>query len=171
MNFDTLCKFYTTNYNQIKNKKQFKQYLLYSYQILETKKAKLKLGLVTFEMKPLIVNGFVIKNSFEMVFSRQSLTSNSNKQMENILSFFQWSWDFKNITTVLIFVWTVVYHINSTIMSFYNTYIKANILDDEHLYVVLNHIFILVENRPINSSFLQHTANILTDLSLYLNLF
>ena len=88
MNFDTFCKFYIINYNRIRNKKLFKQYLLYSYNLLEIKRAKLKLGTVTFEIKPLVLNGILIRYTFEAVFSRQPSTNKVKKQIESIINFF-----------------------------------------------------------------------------------
>ena len=82
MNLENLCKYYLTNFKLIKNKTQFKQYIRYFYDLREIKKAKLKLGSVTFEMRPVLFNGIVIKHSFEMVFSRQPLSSQSSKRIE-----------------------------------------------------------------------------------------
>lgn len=89
MNLENLCKFYVTNYKLIKNKTKIKQYINYLYDIQETKKSKLKLGSVIFEMRPILFNGIIIRHSFEMVFSRQPLMKNSVKQVENILNFFK----------------------------------------------------------------------------------
>lgn len=171
MNFHTLCKFYGKNSSKVRNKKQFKHYLTYFYNIWELKKAKLKLGAVTFEMKPFVINGVIIRHSFEMVFSRQPLTNNPKKQIENILTFFQWSWDFKNILTLIMFLWLLIYYIRNIISTFYTDYITSSIVDRDHLDAVLNHIFLLVESKPLNQSFICYISNILADLSIYLNLF
>jgi len=171
MNFDTLCKFYISNHHRIKNRTVFKRYLIYSYDLLQIKRSKLKLGTITFEIKPTIINGITVTYTFEMIFSRQPSTQQSKKQLEKILSFFNWSWDFKNVFTLLISLWLIGYYMMERLSTFFKTYINASILDEEHLHLVLNQIFTLIETRPLNSSFVHHSSNILAELSLYLNLF
>ena len=171
MNFATLCKFYVANYAKLKNNKLFQQYLLSSYELLQIKRNKLKLGSVIFEIQPLIINGFTVTYSFEMIFSRQPSANSSKKTMEKILTFFKWHWDFKNIFTLIIFIGLVSYYFMNTFQLFYKTYINSSLLDDEHLNLVLNQIFILIETKPVNTTFITHSSNILAELSLYLNLF
>jgi hypothetical protein len=106
-----------------------------------------------------------------MIFSRQPSLGNSKKQIEKILTFFNWSWDFKNVFTLLIFLWLVIYYFINSLRLFYKTYISTSLLDDEHLNIVLGQIFTLVETKPLNTNFLIHSSNVLAELSLYLNLF
>lgn len=102
MDFYTLCRFYRKNYSKVQKNQVFKQYLIYSYQLLQIKRNKLKLGSVTFEMKPVLIGGIIRNYSFEMVFSRQPSLNNSKKTVEKILTFFKWHWDFKNVFTLII---------------------------------------------------------------------
>lgn len=171
MNLENLCKYYLTNFKLIKNKTQFKQYIRYFYDLREIKKAKLKLGSVTFEMRPVLFNGIVIKHSFEMVFSRQPLSSQSSKRIEKILNFFKWSWDFKNVTTLFLFIGVLISYSYRLLVDFYNQYINSSFLDEDHLYIVLNHIFSLIENRSFNISFIHTISSTLADISIYLSLF
>jgi hypothetical protein len=106
-----------------------------------------------------------------MIFSRQPSANSSKKTMEKILTFFKWHWDFKNIFTLIIFIGLVSYYFMHTFQLFYKTYINSSLLDDEHLNLVLNQIFILIETKPVNTTFITHSSNILAELSLYLNLF
>lgn len=89
MNFATLCKFYVANYAKLKNNKLVQQYLISSYELLQIKRNKLKLGAVIFEIQPLIINGLTVTYSFEMIFSRQPSSNTSKKTMEKILTFFK----------------------------------------------------------------------------------
>jgi len=171
MDFSNLCKFYMTNYLKLKDNNQIKQHLISSYELLQIKRNKLKLGSILFEIKPVLINGTILTYSFEMIFSRQPSSGNSKKQIEKILTFFNWSWDFKNVFTLLIFLWLVTYYFINSLRLFYKTYISTSLLDDEHLNIVLGQIFTLVETKPLNTNFLIHSSNVLAELSLYLNLF
>lgn len=171
MNFDTICKFYINNYSLLKDNKKFRQYLIYSYNLLQTKRSKLKLGSITFELKPLLINGFVLKYDFEMVFSRQPSTHEGKKQFEKLLKFFNWSWDFKNVATIVIFILFIILSLYNFLCNFVKNFISASILDIEHLDIVLQQIFSLVETRPLSNSFIHQSSTVLADLSLYMNLF
>ena len=171
MDFNSLCQFYISNYAKLKNNKQIKQNLIYSYELLKVKRNKLKLGSILFEIKPTLINGIILTYSFEMIFSRQPSAGNAKKQIEKILTFFNWSWDFKNVVTLIIFLWLIGYYCINSFWVFYQTYISTSLLDDEHLNIVLNQVFTLIETKPINTTFIIHSSNILAELSLYLNLF
>ena len=171
MDFYTLCRFYMKNYTKVQKNQVFKQYLIYSYQLLQIKRSKLKLGSVTFEIKPVLIGGIIFNYSFEMVFSRQPSLNSSKKTVEKILTFFKWHWDFKNVFTLIIASWFTLNYFVKHFTLFYNTYITGSLLDEEHLNIVLNQIFTLLETQPLNTTFFLHSSNVLAELSLYLNLF
>jgi hypothetical protein len=106
-----------------------------------------------------------------MVFARQPSANKSKKTMNEILTFFQWHWDFKNVITLIISLVITLTYIFSNLKIFYKTYITGALLDDEHLNIILNQIFTLLETKPINVAFFTQTSNILAELSLYVNLF
>ena len=127
--------------------------------------------LVVCNIYTTLINGIILTYSFEMIFSRQPSAGNAKKQIEKILTFFNWSWDFKNVVTLIIFLWLIGYYCINSFWVFYQTYISTSLLDDEHLNIVLNQVFTLIETKPINTTFIIHSSNILAELSLYLNLF
>jgi hypothetical protein len=89
MDFHALFKLYATHYSKLKNNKRLKQYLIYTHELHQIKKTKLKLGAITFEIRPLTICGISLTYTFEMVFSRQLPTDSSKKRTENILNFFK----------------------------------------------------------------------------------
>jgi len=92
MDFAILCKLLNQRYLNIKDRNILYRYLLLSYENLKIKRNKLKLGAVTFEIKPYFFNNMCLFYSFEMVFSRQPSSNSTKKTMLNIINFFEWSW-------------------------------------------------------------------------------
>jgi len=171
MDFYALCKWITQNSSRITNKPFIYKHLVNTYTNLQIKKNKLKLGSITFEMKPYTFNNVILFYSFEMVFSLQPSFNTKQKTMNNILNFFNWTWDFKNIFTLILLVGSFFYYTTIQLRFFYTSYIHTTLVDEDHLNIILNQIFTLIEFKPLNSSFVYNFSNIIADLAIYLNLF
>ena len=75
MNFEHLYKTILLNQNKLKNKKATKRFLTYHYELLNIKKNKLKLGAVTFDLIQTMFEGFLLKQTVEMRYTRQDTSA------------------------------------------------------------------------------------------------
>lgn len=94
--------------------------------IEKLKKEKLKLGIVTFEIKEVMFANYVIFDTIEMVFSRQDNTETNSLKVENQLAALNWKWDFDNIFALITISTILIFY-------FYNIlydYFELNILSD-----------------------------------------
>lgn len=94
--------------------------------IEKLKKEKLKLGIVTFEIKEVMFANYVIFDTIEMIFSRQDNTETNSLKVENQLAALNWKWDFDNIFALITISTILIFY-------FYNIlydYFELNILSD-----------------------------------------
>lgn len=109
MNFEHLYKKLSKKYPS--NKK--KLILLFEhFRIKNLLLQKLKLGLISFELKEFFFAGFKIYEVIEMRYSRQDNTFTDSLKLENRLKSLSWKWDFSNIIALImifLFVFLFVY--------------------------------------------------------------
>lgn len=170
MNVKSFMTLYIANYNLIKNKSRTFRYLHYLAKSEKIKKDKLKLGSVTFEMRPLIFNGVVFSYHFEMIFSQQTTINDKSKNIKKILNFFQWSWDFKNVSTLLIFLGFSYYSLYNAFYRFKHSCISGSLFDQEHISLILQTTFSNLDSRLGSLHSISNLSNTLVDLSMYFNL-
>ena len=102
MNFEHLYKTILLNQNKLKNKKAAKRFLTYHYELLNIKKNKLKLGAVTFDLIQTMFEGFLLKQTVEMRYTRQDTSAADELKFENHLKALRWKWDYANVLALLI---------------------------------------------------------------------
>lgn len=119
------------------------------------KKEKLKLGIVTFEIKEIMFANFVIFDTIEMVFSRQDNTEANSLKVENQLAALGWKWNFDNIFAFII-VTTI------SIVYFYNIlydYFEINILPNFKEYT-FNQDSLILASKNLLSFYFSFLRNI-----------
>lgn len=133
MNFEQLAKLILNNSNKIFSnnllKRKIKIFIKNYFSILNLKIKKLKLGLVTFEIKQFFFGNIFLYDNLEMRYSRQDTTAEDELKLENQLNAIKWKWDFQNIGAFLIitiFVWFFMKNyfdivIKDLFYSFYDT--------------------------------------------------
>lgn len=168
MDFLNICKFFISNQHNIQQKQKWMSIISHSYKLFKINRQKLKLGVVVFEYKPLMYGKFLLKYDFNLVLSRD--IKNKQLQLERTLSTFTWSWDFKSISSLLFLFTVFIFTIRNYTCNIYANIIKVPLINPDHLAVVLNQVFDLVELKTNNHHFLNLSST-LADLSIYLNLF
>lgn len=133
MNFEQLSKIILTNFERIHSDLKIKQrvvfYLKNYFFLLNLKLKKLKLGLVTFEIKQYFFGNVFLYDIIEMRYSRQDTTEEDELKLENRLNAIKWKWDFQNIGAffiIAIIIWIIFKNYFDLIMkdlfySFYDT--------------------------------------------------
>lgn len=112
MNFEQLVKIITNNAEKISTnivlKQRLKTYIKNYFFLLNLKLKKLKLGLVSFEIKQYFFGNIFLYDIIEMRHSRQDTTEQDELKLENRLNAIKWKWDFQNVGAlliILIIVW------------------------------------------------------------------
>lgn len=115
MNFEQLSKLILANFEKISQdphlRKRTKIYIKNYFFLLNLKLKKLKLGLVSFELKQFFFGNIFLYDVLEMRYSRQDTTEQDELKLENRLNAIKWKWDFQNVGAlllILIFVWFIV---------------------------------------------------------------
>jgi len=90
LNFEHLAKLILNNSDQILSdnllKKKVKNFIKNYFSILNLKMKKLKLGLVTFEIKQFFFGNIFLYDNLEMRYSRQDTTAEDELKLENRLN-------------------------------------------------------------------------------------
>lgn len=87
MNFEHLCSLFTQNWTKIKNKKKALFFLKENYRILKLKKQKLKLGLISFEIKEFKIpnTSYILFETIDIKFIKQDTIDEDEQKFENRL--------------------------------------------------------------------------------------
>lgn len=85
MNFDHLCRSVIKNKSRLRDVIRTFRFLQYHLELLRTKKKKLKLGKVVFEIKQTLLYNTTIFIEFEMRHSALDTTDFDEKKVENIM--------------------------------------------------------------------------------------
>jgi len=90
------------------------------------KKEKLKLGIVTFEIKEIMFANFVIFDTIEMIFSRQDNTETNSLKVENQLAALSWKWNFDNIFAFIIVITISIFYFYNILYDYFEINILPN---------------------------------------------
>jgi len=133
LNFEQLVKLITEHSDKLifnkTLKTRIKNYIKNYFDLLALKLKKLKLGLVTFEIKQFFFGNIFLYDTLEMRYSRQDTTEADELKLENRLNALKWKWDFQNIGAFLIItiiVWFLVKNYLDVVVKdlFYSFYDK-----------------------------------------------
>lgn len=116
------------------NNSLFLKFLQLHYKKKETlkiKKEKLKLGLVSFEIKEITFDNYFISDSVEMIFSRQDNTQTNLLKIENQLTALDWKWNFDNICALLIIAFFSFHYFYNFLYDYLQLEILLNLKDFE----------------------------------------
>ena len=124
---------YINTLDSLKNQNSKLFYLYMKNQIEKNKndrlkKEKLKLGTVVFEIKELMVAGYVVGDSIEMVYSRLDNTETNSLKIENKLKELKWKWNFDNIFSLFLIISSFIFYF----YSYFLTDIYQNLLQSLH---------------------------------------
>ena len=165
------------NFQKVRNNRQITNYIISEHENHKLKKEKLKLGLVTFEIKNLKYGNLIIHSWFEMVFSRQRHIPNKGQRFQKLLVSFKWSWDLTHIITASIFI-ALAYDVLSTyIVLWFNNNLKA---DSSYISILLKESVQLLSNPTVLDSFipnfhsirtLSNYTDVIIELSTYFGFF
>ena len=114
MNFELLSKKilnkikYQKNFNEIK---LLKKIWIKLYINLIQKKKKLKLGLISFEIKKIEIYEIILFETIDIKYLKQDTTQEDEQKLENIIKKFYWKNNFENffsIFLILIIFWKTI---------------------------------------------------------------
>lgn len=121
MNLEHVLKTIFLNKNRLKSQKKARHFLIYHYEALDLKKSKLKLGSVTFDIVYTLFEGFPIKETLEMRYTRQDTTAEDELKVETRLEALKWKWDYSNILAFLIiFIFFIIFLIALAYVWYWN---------------------------------------------------
>jgi len=108
---------------------KFTQLHFKKQEIAKIKKEKLKLGLVSFEIKEITFANYVIFDTIEMIFSRQDNTEANLLKVENQLAALDWKWNFDNIFALIIVVFILFFYFYNLLYDYFELNILSNLKD------------------------------------------
>ena len=104
MNFEQLFYKIINNPEKLKDKKKTIIFLKYHFHLLATKRRKLKLGKIVFEIKEYRLDDLApaYKEEIDIKYVRQDTIDQDELKLENRLKALAWKWDFSHVAAFLI---------------------------------------------------------------------
>lgn len=103
MNLERLFSKIINNQHLLRDKKKTIIFLKYHFHLLATKRRKLKLGKVVFEIKEYRLDEMpAYKEEVEIRYIRQDTLDDDELKLENRLKALAWKWDFSHVAAFLI---------------------------------------------------------------------
>lgn len=176
MNLEHLTKKIFSNWSLVKDKKKTLLFLKYQYYLLETKKKKLKLGAIAFEIKEYIFAEITLLETVEIRYIRQDNTETDELKLETRLNALKWKWNFSNIGALIVVILLALNSLYSFLFSWYVQNLPSFAIREERyerlLSFTFESIFISPSFTPIEiKSFNLFLVELLTDYSLKFNIF
>lgn len=126
--------------------------LINYFKIKNIAKQKLKLGLLAFDVKEVVIGGVKVYETIEIRYTRQDNTFENSIKIETRLAALKWKWDFYNVVSFLLLALFVFFFVYYQIYFWYQ-----------------NNLSFLDNSSIKNSSILAYTFNTLLEASLILN--
>jgi len=177
MYLSKLTRMYVNNYGSFRNPKRVRRYLLTEFQLIDSKRKKLRLGRIGFEYSDVRHNGRVLTSTFQMKFLSQSNQNAAQRQFQETYEFATWKWDLKNLTAALFIFFFVISGVRSYFNSLALTHLSADVFSPDLAAALLKFTFdsALRTQLSLDGSgvFLETTtfiSTVMVDMCLFMGL-